>query len=197
MRANMLIKRHYCPTFKWKDQVPVPVELYPPPHFDDPDPITVDYYPNHDTFDMLGARGTFTKRFKDYKFKKLNSSAAAESERNIILNVNDIKAKSEGCHSMFGCDCYCNKRKHSQMNDVQQMLDWLEQSPRIIRRISDELLSNVIRKKIDLDEDDLKRLVFIRALARSHCLELKSTSEYSDKFDQFPSVPRSTANPTS
>ena len=61
----------------WKDELPTPVHLYPP-NYDHQKPnvedvIEADYYPAYDAFEFRdpGLRGCFSKRFKDYTFRKV------------------------------------------------------------------------------------------------------------------------------
>jgi len=185
-RANALIKRLYCPTFKWKHQIPVPLELYPPANASDQDPVNVDYYPKNDTYEMDGRRGTLTTTFKDFTYTILNSPNDNPNE--MIKQVNDITPNPDGWYSLFGCDlvCFRGRRRPNEMNEVQHMIRMLEGPAVVMRKLSDELLSNIVREDIDLGEENMKRLVLIRALARSLCLEMKNCiAEHTDKYDDF------------
>ena len=85
---------------------------------------------------------------------------------------------------LFRVDCICMSKRHGdEMNPVQQIIGSLQKGPLIIRALSDHLLSNIINNNIDIGQEDLKRLVLLRALARAHCLDLKCAVKQTNKYD--------------
>ena len=101
--------------------------------------------------------------------------------------MNNIEVNNDDNNMMklWSGELFCAASRHQQQkNEVQRRIERHTESPRVILKLCDELLSDIIRNGNKPDKEGLKRLVLIRSLTRVHYAELNSTLNWASKFDK-------------